>query len=66
MSRRVFPSAVLQRRTYKDISVTVLRPVHSGDSRTLAQLGAVFGLWMTVLMSVCPMLRRWGRKRHVH
>jgi hypothetical protein len=37
--RQGIPSAVLQRRNNEEISVTVLRAVHSGDNLVSVQLG---------------------------
>jgi hypothetical protein len=60
------PRAFFERGNYGDISVTVLGPVHAGDSRPSVLLGVPRRLWMTAGRVVWFVCSDWGSTAVVH
>jgi hypothetical protein len=60
------PRAFFERRNYGEISVTVLGPVHAGDSRRSVLLGVPARLWMTRGRVVWWVCGGWGSADVVH
>ena len=60
------PQVSFPRRNYGDIPVTVLRPVHLGDSTTSALRNAANRVVNDTCMAVWFVCRGWGSPAVVH
>lgn len=60
------PQRCTSKRNSEEISVTVLRGVHLGDSLALVQFRGGAGLWKTTWITVWSVLARWGLSTVVH
>ena len=60
------PQSRFLKKKLVDISITVIRPVHVGDSMTSVLLGEPTGLCMTRGRVVCFVCSGWGPFAVVH